>query len=285
MSGNIVAVDEESLRDDIGNLVRRTVEETLNAPPDEEASELVGAERHGRTAGREAYRSGHYTRRLVTGAGEVELSVPKLRGATLQTAVIERYRRREISVEEAIAEMRPQASPPGDRGRVRDPLRRTGVLRHRLQPQREGLRGHRGVAPEAARRRVRPRLRRRRLPQTQPGRVARERRRLVAIGVNSSGDREAIGRPEGCTESAGSWRESFSRLKGRGPSGVRLVIGDKCAGMFGALEEVFPEARYQRCTVHFYRSVLGRVPVTKRKAVAGMLRAVHAQGVARGVRP
>lgn len=105
MSGNIVSVDEESLRDDIRNPVRRTVEETLNALLDEEASELVGAERHGRTAGREAYRSGRYTRRLVTGAGEVELSVPKLRGATFQTAVIERYRRRETSVEKAIVVM------------------------------------------------------------------------------------------------------------------------------------------------------------------------------------
>ena len=105
MSANIVSVDEESLRNDIKNLVRKTVEETLNALLDEEASELVGAERYERTAGREAYRSGHYTRRLVTGAGEVELSVPKLRGATFQTAVIERYRRRETSVEEAIVEM------------------------------------------------------------------------------------------------------------------------------------------------------------------------------------
>lgn len=81
--------------------MRRTVEETL----DEEASELVGAERYERTAGREAYCSGHYARELVTGAGEVELSVPKLRGATFRTAVIERYRRREASVEEAIVEM------------------------------------------------------------------------------------------------------------------------------------------------------------------------------------
>ena len=65
MSANIVSVDEESLRNDIKNLVRKTVEETLNALLDEEASELVGAERYERTAGREAYRSGHYTRRLV----------------------------------------------------------------------------------------------------------------------------------------------------------------------------------------------------------------------------
>ena len=85
MSANIVSVDEESLRNDIKNLVRKTVEETLNALLDEEASELVGAERYERTAGREAYRSGRCARRLVTGAEEVELSVPKLRGAGART--------------------------------------------------------------------------------------------------------------------------------------------------------------------------------------------------------
>ena len=105
MSANIISVDEESLRKDIKNMMRKPVEETLSAPLDEEASELVGPERYERTAGREAYRSGHYARKLVTGAGEVEPSEPKLRGATFQTAVIERYRRRETSVEEAIVGM------------------------------------------------------------------------------------------------------------------------------------------------------------------------------------
>lgn len=47
--------------------------------------------------------------------------------------------------------------------------------------------------------------------------------------------------------------------------------------MLGALEEVFPGARYQRCTVHFYRNALGRIPVTKRKAAARVLKAIHAQ--------
>lgn len=67
MSANIITVDEESLRKDIKNLVRKTVEETPDALLDEEASELVGAGRYERTAGREAYRSGHYARKLVTG--------------------------------------------------------------------------------------------------------------------------------------------------------------------------------------------------------------------------
>lgn len=105
MSANIVSVDEESLRSDLRELVRKTVQETLNALLDEEADEMVGAGRYERAAAREAYRSGRYKRKLVTTSGEAALDVPKLRGATFQTAVIERYRRRETSAEEAIIEM------------------------------------------------------------------------------------------------------------------------------------------------------------------------------------
>lgn len=278
MSANIVSVDEESLRNDIKNLVRKTVEETLNALLDEEASELVGAERYERTAGREAYRSGHYTRRLVTGAGEVELSVPKLRGATFQTAVIERYRRRETSVEEAIVEMY-----------------LAGVSTRRIEDVSELLWGapvSSGTVSNLNERAFASieTWRQRPLEGGYPyvfvdgiylkrswGGSYENVAVLVAIGVNSAGDREVIGCSEGYTESAESWREFFSWLKGRGLSGVRLVTGDKCAGMLGALEEVFPGARYQRCTVHFYRNVLGRVPVTRRKAAARMLKAIHAQ--------
>ena len=105
MSANIVSVDEESLKSDLRELVRKTVQETLNALLDEEADEMVGAGRYERTAAREAYRSGRCKRKLVITSGEVALDVPKLRGATFQTAVIERYRRRETSVEGAIIEM------------------------------------------------------------------------------------------------------------------------------------------------------------------------------------
>ncbi len=62
----------------------------------------------------------------------------------------------------------------------------------------------------------------------------------VAIGINSVGGREVIGCSEGYTESADFRREFFSRLRGRGFSGVWLVTGDRCAWMLGALEEVFP---------------------------------------------
>lgn len=69
----------------------------------------------------------------------------------------------------------------------------------------------------------------------------------------------------------------FKCLKGRGLEGVRLIVGDKCLGMLEAVGEVFPEAKYQRCIVHFYRNVFSVVPKSKMKTVAQMLKAIHAQ--------
>ena len=278
MSGNIVSVDEESLKSDLRELVRKTVQETLNALLDEEADEMVGAERYERTAGREAYRSGHYRRKLVTTSGEVVLDVPKLRGATFQTAVIERYRRRETSVEEAIIEMY-----------------LAGVSTRRIEDVSEILWGA-GVSAgtvsnlnEKAFESVEA-WRTRPLSGGYPylfvdgiylkrswGGSYENVAVVVAIGVNSEGRREIVGCAEGFTESKESWKEFLLWLRGRGLSGVRLVTGDKSLGLLGALEEVFPDAKYQRCTVHFYRNVFGKVPRQKRVKVAKMLKAIHAQ--------
>src|SRR5579884_4175090 len=100
-----VKVDEARIEEHLDEVVRRTVEETLNALLDAEADELCGAKRYERSASRRDTRAGHYQRRLQTKAGEVELKVPKLRSLPFETQIIERYRRRESSVEEALVEM------------------------------------------------------------------------------------------------------------------------------------------------------------------------------------
>ena len=105
MSNPIVSFDEDAIKSDIRELVRKTVEDTINALLDEEADLLVNAERYERTADREAYRAGHYTRSFTTTSGKIEVAMPKLKGARFVTAIIERYKRREVSVEEAIVEM------------------------------------------------------------------------------------------------------------------------------------------------------------------------------------
>lgn len=100
---------------------------------------------------------------------------------------------------------------------------------------------------------------------------------MVAIGVNEEGYREVIGCAEGFTESSECWRDFLSWLKGRRQRGVRMFTGDKAAGMVVSIAEVFPDAKYQRCMVHFYRNVLAKVPKSKRSGVAAMLKAIHAQ--------
>lgn len=105
MSDNIIQLNEDLIKHDLKDLVRSSVEETLNALPHKEADELVNAGKYERSGERQEYRSGHYKRNFQTTAGEVELNVPKLKDVPFETAIIERYRRRESSVEEALIEM------------------------------------------------------------------------------------------------------------------------------------------------------------------------------------
>ena len=278
MPHEIVSFDDEAIKGYVGKLVAKTVEETLNALLDEEADQLVNAGRYERTDKRQAYRGGHYRRRLVTGTGEVELSVPKLRGATSATKIIERYRRRESSVEEAMME-----------------TCLAGVSTRRIEDVSEILWGssvsrdtvsnlNQEAFAKVEEWRTRP------LTCAYPyacvdgtylkknwGGAYESVAMLIAIGVNEDGYREVIGCAEGYTESADSWREFLLSLRERGLRGVRMVTGDKSTGMLGALQEVFPEAMYQRCTVHFYRNALSKVPARRRKRVAAQLKAIHAQ--------
>lgn len=100
---------------------------------------------------------------------------------------------------------------------------------------------------------------------------------LVAVSVRSDGHREILGVAEGIKADTESWRSFLRYLKERGLRGVRLIPSDKCIGLVEALGEFFPDAAWQRCTVHFYRNVLKDVPRSKSREVAAMLKAVHAQ--------
>ena len=103
--GDIVQLNEKEIKSQLGEMVRKSVEETLNAMLEEEADRITQAHRYERTEERADTRAGHYSRKLATKAGEVTLQIPKLRKLPFETAIIERYRRREESVEEALIEM------------------------------------------------------------------------------------------------------------------------------------------------------------------------------------
>ena len=220
-----------------------------------------------------------YLPSLTTTSGDVTLKVPKLKGISFETAIIERYRRRESSVEEALIEMY-----------------LAGVSVRRVEDITEALWGSK-VSPSTISElnkkayvhiedwRNRP-LQGGRYPYVYVDGIYLRRNWggefenvaiLVAIAVNEDGYREVLGAAEGMKEDKSSWVSFFQWLRGRGLDGAKLIVGDKCLGMLEAVGEVFPEAKYQRCTVHFYRNVFSVTPRSKVKLVAKMLKAIHAQ--------
>lgn len=278
MPNNIIQLNEEVVKSELKELVKKSVEETLNELLDKEADELTGAGRYERAETRQGYRSGHYSRKLTTTAGEVKLNVPKLKGVQFETAIIERYRRRESSVEEALIEMY-----------------LAGVSVRRVEDISEALWGSRVSASTISDlnqkayvhiEEWRNRPLKGKYPYVYMDGIYLKRNWggefenvsiLVAIGVNEDGYREVIGAAEGMKEDAESWRSFLVWLRERGLDGVRLIVGDKCSGMCNSVAEVFPEAKYQRCTVHFYRNIFSVTPRKHMSEVTRMLKAIHAQ--------
>jgi len=274
----VVQIDEGRIAAHLDEVVRSTVEETLNALLDAEADRLCGAQRYERSEARRDTRAGSYGRQLQTKAGEVSLKVPKLRSLPFETAIIERYKRRESSVEEALVEMY-----------------LAGVSVRRVEDITEALWGTR-VSPSTV-----SELNQKIYAQIEEWRQRRIEKRfvyvyldgvwlkrswggevrnvsvLVAIGVDEEGFRHVLGVSEGTKEDGASWTAFLRELKQRGLEGVQLFVSDKCLGLIENLAEFYPEARWQRCVVHFYRNVWTKVPSGKVKEVAAMLKAIHAQ--------
>jgi putative transposase len=100
---------------------------------------------------------------------------------------------------------------------------------------------------------------------------------LVAIGVNAEGYREILGICEGAKEDKSGWSAFLRHLVDRGLKGVELIVSDACRGLVESIDEFLPDARWQRCVVHFYRNVFSHVPATKVREVSHMLKAIHAQ--------
>jgi putative transposase len=208
----------------------------------------------------------------------VDIKMPKLRVLPFETAIIERYRRRESSVEEALVEMY-----------------LAGVSVRRVEDITEALWGSK-VSPGTISNlnskiyktietwRMRP------IEGEHPyvyldgiclkrswGGEAKNVSVLVAFGVNQEGYRETLGVAEGAKEDKAGWSAFLRYLKERGLRGVELFIFDKCLGLVESLGEFYPDAAWQRCVVHFYRNVFSVVPKGKIKEVAAMLKAIHAQ--------
>ena len=222
-------------------------------------------------------RSGSYNRKLQTKAGEVTLQVPRLRTLPFETQIIERYKRREPSVEEALVEMYLAGVSVRRVEDITEALWGTRVsastvseLNQKVYGQIEAWRNKpiEGAHPYLYLDGIW-------LKRTWGGEV-RKVALLVAISVNADGYREIVGVCEGMQEDKESWVEFLRHLVSRGLSGVRLIFSDKCLGLVEAVHQCLPNADWQRCIFHFHRNILAKVPREKVPEVAPMLKAIQA---------
>lgn len=238
-------------------IIRKVLQELMEADMDE----ALGAEKGERTPDRLGYRSGYYSRTLVTRVGKLELRVPQDRQGRFRTEVFERYQRSEKALVAAMTEMYVQ-----------------GVSTRKVKAITEELCGHEVSASTISRLNVKldeelERFASRRLEEPYPYLILDARYEkvrdhgvitsqavMIAIGVDWEGRRNVLAVELANRESLTSWKEFCLALKERGLHGVELVISDDHAGLRKAIAEVFTEAVWQRCYVHFLRNALDYLP-------------------------
>jgi putative transposase len=244
-----------------GDYLRTLVEQIVQQVLEAEMDETLGAEKSERTGNRRGYRSGHYSRTLITRVGKLELRVPQDRQGHFRTELFERYQRSEKALVGALAEMYVQ-----------------GVSTRKVKAITEELCGHEFSSATVSR--VNQSLdgelakfAERRLEEDYPylildaryekvreDGVVRSQAVQVAIGINQEGRRCVLAVGLANRESTSSWREFLLKLKQRGLRGVEFVASDDHEGLKNAIREVLPEAAWQRCYVHFLRNALDYLP-------------------------
>lgn len=249
----LMAQEEDFLKP----LVREVLQQVLEA----EMDEALGAEKSERTPARQGYRAGYYGRTLVTRVGKLELRIPQDRQGRFRTEVFERYQRSEKALVGALTEMYVQ-----------------GVSTRKVKAITEELCGHEVSASTISRLNQSldeelEKFAQRRLEEPYPyvildaryekvrqDGVIRSQAVLVAIGINWEGRRNVLAVELANRESQASWKEFALKLKQRGLHGAEFVVSDDHAGLRAAIQEVLPEAAWQRCYVHFLRNALDHLP-------------------------
>jgi transposase-like protein len=250
---DILLQEPDGLRD----VIRLVLQEVLEA----EMDEALGASKSERTPERLGYRSGYYSRTLITRVGKLELRVPQDRQGRFSTELFERYQRSEQALVATLAEMYVQ-----------------GVSTRKVKTITEELCGHSfsASAISAINKRLDESLAAfARRPLQEPfaylildaryekvreAGVVASQAVLIAVGIDGDGYRQILGVEMANRESRSSWKDFLLDLKARGLRGVELVVSDDHAGLVAAIGEVLCDAAWQRCYVHFLRNALDHLP-------------------------
>jgi len=246
--GKAELIDVKELLERDGDFLKAAVQGLVQAALEAEMTETIGAAKGERTETRLAYRSGYYSRALITRVGSLELRVPQDRDGRFSTELFQRYQRSEKALVGTLAEMYVQ-----------------GVSTRKVKAVTEALCGHSFSASAISNinKSLDQALRafaERRLSEPFPylildARYERVREAgvivsqavLIAVAVDGEGRRQIIGIDLANRESRTSWRDFLLALKQRGLFGVEFVVSDDHEGLRQAIRKILPSAAWQRC--------------------------------------
>ena len=262
------------------DLIRASVEMVLQALIDAEVTEAIGAAPHERSGTRTNQRNGGRPKVVTTKAGDVEVTIPKLRHGSFFPSVLERRRRIDRTLFAVVMEAYVH-----------------GVSTRKVDDLVQALGGAAGISKSEVSRicseldeslqafRDRPLdhiefpylfLDATYVKARAGGRIV-AKAVIVATGVARSGDREVLGVEVGDSEDGAFWIAFLRGLRARGLGGVKLVISDAHSGLREAISSVMLGATWQRCKVHLARNVLAKVPKGSADMVAAAMRTIYAQ--------
>jgi putative transposase len=265
---------DKLLADEHADVLREAVAWMAAQLMESDVAARIGAELGERTSDRLTHRNGYRPRTWDTRVGEIELAIPKLRQGSYFPSFLEPRRR----AEQALVAVVQEAYVNGVSTRKVDRLVEQLGLHHMSKDQVSRLCG--GLDEQVRVFRERP------LEGAYPylwldAKVERVRELggvrhkalVLAYGVHESGRREVVGLDVGEAETEAFWRAFLRSLRTRGLEGVQLVVSDAHTGLKAAIAKVFG-CRWQRCTVHFLRDMLGHVSRTQQPLVSGAIRGI-----------
>jgi putative transposase len=277
-----------ALREDLTvwtrHYLRRLLEQTL----EEEREVYLRAARHERTAERQDYRNGYYTRDLSTELGLLrELRVPRTRTAGFVPQVLDRYQRRRPAVATLLRDAFLAGASTRRVGPLLAPLLGERVSASTVSRITQALDAevaafHRRPLPTPLRYLLLDGIRLR--VKTPTG--VQHRLVLCAYGITPTGQRVLLSFRQAKAESATAWGAFLNDLYARGLTGetLRLVVTDGSPGLHAALELVYPYVARQRCWVHKLRNVAAQLPRRLQAACLGEVARIYGAPTERAAR-
>ncbi len=256
----------------LAQLLEAVVNQVLAA----QVSDHLQAEPYERTEARRGYRNGYKPRQLITRVGTLNLRVPQARDGTFSPDLFERYQRSEQALVCTLMEMVVSGVSTRKVAQITEELCGKAFSKSTVSELCQGLDPLVNAWNERS-------LAEQRYPfvlvdalvlKIREGGRVRARSALLAIGVNEAGYREILGLQLGDSESERSWMDYFVWLKGRGLSGVDLVVSDHHGGLVNAVRLQFQGATWQRCQTHLSANISDSTPKALQEAVHRRVRAI-----------